>query len=471
MCSSLKCRHRRFQEEKFQPLRNSSLKGGGLFLIGDHTNVFGTSTYINPIAKQFGLKFNYDSTHDLRTGELSLYQPPAMLPHPVVRHFNRFLFGSSCSLTVPWPVEDVILGYGLKSLEADYSRKNFFSENIDTPAMAFGQLFQSAGVKYGRGRVLAFTDSTVFSNFWLHIPGKPELLLGAVDWLNRKNRFHQLTKPALLLLGLLLVASSCYPAFMRGFTHLNWLNLICVALLALVGASILFKRLDRNNYAQPQPREEFVTVSFDLHHSAIFLPITELTGIQESFHTFYVWTQRLGYVPKASTDMEKVLKDADLILIINPGRSFSGKHKRLIVNFVERGGNILLMDSSVNVNSTANDISQLFGMKLSSAETCAPVFSDINGRNIQTSGKALEITGGQPLLTTSNGCPIFSIGRKGDGYFAIMSDSRLFSNAYMGSTGMEPTAAQLKVYDLEFWILRTFNSRKPTRVNRSAAQP
>ena len=394
-----------FAKSEISAITQFVSQGGGLFLIGDHTNVFGTSTYINPIAGQFGLKFNDDATHDLRTGELSIYQPPAMLPHPVVQHFNRFLFGSSCSLVVPWSVEDVILGYGLKSLEADYSRKNFFSENIDTPAMAFGQFFQSAGVKYGRGRVLAFTDSTVFSNFWLHIPGKPELLLGAVDWLNRSNRFHQINKSTLLLLGLLLVASSCYPAWKKGFTHANWLNLICVAVLALVGASVLFKHLDRNNYAQPQPREEFVTVSFDLNHSAIFLPITELTGIQENFHTFYVWTQRLGYVPKAATDMDKVLKDADTILIINPDRPFSGKHKRLIVDFVERGGNILLMDSALNVKSTANDISQLFGMKLAPAETCAPVFADINGRKIQTSGNALKISGGAAVLDDQQRMP------------------------------------------------------------------
>jgi hypothetical protein len=39
--------------------------GGGLFLVGDHTNVFGSSTYLNPIADRFKMYFRYDATYTL----------------------------------------------------------------------------------------------------------------------------------------------------------------------------------------------------------------------------------------------------------------------------------------------------------------------------------------------------------------------------------------------------------------------
>jgi hypothetical protein len=448
-----------FSDSEIKAIRLFVHQGGGLFLIGDHTNVFGTGTYINPIASQFGLTFKYDSTHDLRTGELSFYTPPSILPHPVVQNFKEFLFGSSCSLNVPWTVEEVMLGYGLKSMKADYSKKNFFNETNESPDMEFGQFYQAACVQYGKGRVLAFTDSTVFSNFWLHIPGKPELLLGSINWLNRKNSIPYNFKPVLLLFGFLLIISSFCLAYKNDLLHVN-LNYICVALFAFVFASVLFSYLNRQNYSPLTPKTKFVKISFDLNHSSIFLPITELIGIpRDNYHTFYVWTQRLGYVPAATSDLEETLIGANLLLIINPDKNFSYKNKNLLFDYVEQGGKILLLDNALNVNSTANEICQLFGMELQSGKKCVPIFFDIKGRKISSTGTIVKIKGGKPILTTENNCPIYSIKKMGKGYFAIMSISTLFSNSYMGSTGMFPTADQTKLYELEFWMLKNLIER------------
>ena len=60
-----------------------------------------------------------------------------------------------------------------------------------------------------------------------------------------------------------------------------------------------------------------------------------------------------------------------------------------------------------------------------------------------------------------NNCNIFSVVSQGEGFFAVMSDSRLFSNITMGSTGSPPTPEQVKVYELEFWMLRKMLEREP----------
>jgi hypothetical protein len=139
-------------------------KGGGLCLISDHTNVFGMSNFINPVAGSFGLRFRYEATYDLNSGNLTEYKRPAIMPHPIVQHMPPFLFGTSCTLEAPLTADSVITGYGLKSMYADYSQKNFFSDVPETPAMDFGlgrcsQARQGKGLRlYGQHRVFELLD-------------------------------------------------------------------------------------------------------------------------------------------------------------------------------------------------------------------------------------------------------------------------------------------------------------------------
>ena len=59
--------------------------------------------------------------------------------------------------------------------------------------------------RFGKGRVAAFTDSTSFSNFCVFEPGKKELWMGMLDWLNHSNPWIDPRYP-LLLAGLVLAA-------------------------------------------------------------------------------------------------------------------------------------------------------------------------------------------------------------------------------------------------------------------------
>lgn len=447
----------KFSRDEIGNIRKFVKDGGGLFLIGDHTNVFGTSSYINPIAEQFGLRFNYDATYDLKTGGLSVYKPPRLLPHPVVQYLPPFLFGTSCTLEAPWSAEDVIVGYGLRALKLDYSQKNFFAEKNSSTNMEFGVFLQSAGVKYAKGRVLAFTDSTVFSNFWMFIPGKPELLLGSINWLNRENHlaYNININCAFFVIGLLLMGTGFVLALRGG----NWVEGLSVVLfsafLAFPFGVYFFQTLNHNNYSFPQPHTSFTKVCFELEHSDFFLPILELVRRPDrSYHTFYVWTQRLGYVPKAFPKLEDALNKGDIVIIINPVRHFTSADKTQIQSYVNRGGKLILMDSSLNENSTANELLQTFNMKIDFKPLKSPFFYDISGQKISSTQYAAKVTGGKPVLFTGNNDPVLSVRRKGEGLVVVMTDCRLFSDEIFGSTSTIPSPEQRRLYDLEFWMLK-----------------
>ena len=81
----------------------------------------------------------------------------------------------------------VIRSTGLRNLPADYHVSNFYPQVEDHAYSRYGAFVQLWATRRGAGRVAAFTDSTVFSNFSTFEPGKAELMLGMLEWLNHRN--------------------------------------------------------------------------------------------------------------------------------------------------------------------------------------------------------------------------------------------------------------------------------------------
>jgi len=87
-------------------------------------------------------------------------------------HLRGFDFATSCSLEVGHSSgRGVIVSTGLKNSMADYHANNYYPQAVDHAAMRYGAFIQLWSTRHGRGRVLAFTDSTIFSNFCTFEPG------------------------------------------------------------------------------------------------------------------------------------------------------------------------------------------------------------------------------------------------------------------------------------------------------------
>jgi len=450
-----------YSPDEVESIKAFVKKGGGLCLISDHTNVFGMSNFINPVARSFGLRFRYDATYDLNSGALTEYSRPKVMPHPIVQHMPPFLFGTSCTLEAPLTADSVITGYGLKSMYADYSQKNFFPDVPETPAMDFGLGLQAAAVKHGRGRVFAFTDSTVFSNFWMFMPGKPELALGAMEWLNRTGHA---TGPALYLAlaCLLFLGVTIYLTLeVRG--HTAFLVLLTAALLAVPTASFACGAINRSTYPLPKPRTKFTRVSFEQAHSDFALP-TLLKGFlakpEKTMQTFYVWTQRLGYVPSVYPSLGEAVRKGDMVVIINSSKPFTDSDRADMVQYVRHGGRLLVMDGAGIKNSTSNQLLKSSGMRIDHAPIGESAFSFEKGYSLETTPQACSISGGKPIVSTETGKTICAISRMGRGTVLAFSDSGLFSDAQMGFTNSWPVERQLKISELEFWLVKGLKESK-----------
>lgn len=413
-----------------------------------------------------------------------------------------FMFASGCMLDAPLTAENVIIGYGQRSLYLDYGEKNFFPrDKMNEETMEFGLFVQAAGVRYGKGRVLGFTDSTVWSNFYMHIPGKPELLLECVEWLNRQNSRWEILHKLFVVLAIAAMTFLVWSGAKLSRAEFLWTAIFSIAFM-LPGSTQILSYVNRIVYPRPHAKRDFVRVNFEMEHSGFDLPILHMTQHKEhSFHTFYISPQRLGMAPSVKTDFKEALVDGDAVVLVNPRQPFSDEELQQFENYLKSGGKALVMDDPRGP-STANQLLAAFGMRVdpilndSSAVFCwrndadtlrfsgklngvvsggVPVviaeiskFAPIPSLNdlwqAQPAPFGNHLQGGpssrNPVAASSPNLannallrkPALSIKRVGKGMLAVMSSSTMFADSEMGFSSAVPNPNMQNIYELEFWI-------------------
>jgi hypothetical protein len=355
----------------------------------------------------------------------------------------------------------------------------------------------------------------------MFIPGKPELLLGIMEWLNRKNGLLDILRLISLISGLLF---SFITFFLFYKTVKNAGRGTALYLLLFAGFLITpltitgIEQLNKNSYPLPKPHTKYINISFEMEHSDFELPVLHMTQqMERSYHTFYVWLQRLGYVPSLKDKFQDALQNSDAVVIINPSKPFSEDEIKSTEEFLNNGGRLLLIyDPKLNKHSNANQLISKFGIHLIPSDllnTPVKIFRSINDTGLILSSSAGEVTGGNTILFSRMRNPeykkssetfnyslydtikskikprlfppnqmnfnkdnriieneerknqhlnidttkirqVFSINKIGKGTLAVMSSSFLFTDKEMGSTAMIPAANNRRIYDLEYWIFR-----------------
>lgn len=467
----LKCPTESYTTQEIQTIKDFVNHGGGLYLIGDHTNVFGMNTFLNQVSEEFGIRFKTDATYELGTGALSIYESDRFYSHPVMRQVPRFDFMTSCtleptSLSASLRLENIILGNRITSEPGTYSTENFFRESIASPDSEYGYLLQAAAIKHGAGRVVAFTDSTVFSSFCVFTDGYPAFTLGVIEYLNRTNTYAILN---ILLFALAIAMFIVLFILLRNDSKLTivWIFFFAGLLAFSVTAPFCSSHIDQS-YLPPTAQTDSTQIGFDQQHSSVNIsvkPSSTLGDNSNNYGTFYVWTQRLGCIPWIEQTLTDAIKKDDIIMIINPIRPFTETDVQQLTTFLEKGGRVLLMDSIRNPSSTANDLLGNFGIWITTMTTDQVLLSNNSQNTSQLSignltTPYLTITGGDTLLTNDKDeiyaamTTVKNTSTGDGGKLMVVVDSYSFSDTLMGGTFSEPTPRQQQIYDTEFFLLQ-----------------
>ena len=199
--------------------------------------------------------------------------------------------------------------------------------------MRYGAFVQAWAARHGQGRAVAFTDSTIFSNFCVVQPGKAELMLGMVEWLNHANPWLD-PRPWLLLLGLVPLAAGLWMADCPDIcvsgdkwdcphacaTHGVWLVLLAAGTCGWVVASLAVAGVHR--WAMPTPecvRPERCVV---IDRTTSTVPLSKglyTQGDGEGYGLLEAWIARLDCYTVRKEGPEAF--SGDVLVVICPSRS------------------------------------------------------------------------------------------------------------------------------------------------------
>jgi hypothetical protein len=433
--------------------------GGGVWLVGDHTDVFGSSRCLNQVGEPFGIRFRFDSLDELPIHERELMVRPQLGAHPTVANMPDLLSATSCSLEIAAGVDATILADTVHADAGSYELRNFFGDHDLDGTEPFGQFVQAAAVEAGKGRVAAFTDSTTLSNFTFFFPGKWELTLGSVEWLNRRNAhpgFLAAQIAAGLTVALLLLARLARRG-LKGVSALGPGAAAIGVLLALAASD----GLNSVAYALPAAHTEYPVVTFEREHSRYLLPILheEHDYDEASYQAFYVWTQRSGLVPRVAPTLEDAL-EGDVAVFLRPELDFAPDEIDRIEAFVEGGGKVLVLDDLDGPpdSSTSRQILERFGLALGEL---------LQGPTLDLSGTvgyeeeevavpvATEVLGGTSFLRTVDGRSVGSSVDRGAGRVVALGLARSYSVDKYGTPQGIPNANQLPLVHLQYRVFET----------------
>jgi hypothetical protein len=434
--------------------------GGSLLLIGDHTNVFNMNTYLNDIARRFGFAFRHDLLFQI--GEPYRQRCPSpRVPHPVLQRVSSLDFAVSCSVDPGASLGTMVIrSTGLWSLPPAYHESNYHPQAEYRTDMHYGAWCQLWATTAGRGRVLAFTDSTLFSNFCFYQPGKADLLLGMLSWLNHASAWDAPVRRVVLRAGGLCVAVGLlmFAVWFGGRRAASWVFLVATALgmWSVTGEAV--KVVHRQALTQPTRQYgRLPQVMLDRVLSSVPLATGAFADgpPEASYGLLEQWIPRMGCAVSRESDL-RAMAGKDGLVIIAPTRSVSDRYREVLRDYVRRGGRVLVLDSPEFPGSSANSLLNMFG--LAALLSTQPVSGELDipalhGAGGVTVSAARVIEGGQPLAFCGQ-APVAAQVSLGEGKLTAVGFASLFNDRNMGEHWLvEPDAATQARYAALYALL------------------
>ena len=365
----------------------------------------------------------------------------SLFNHPIMDYTDKINFLSSCTIDAPLNSENVIIGYGLSSAMGTYSTENFFRKSSYTePDIEQGLFLQTVALKYGKGRIVAFTDSTCISNFCIYMDGYPNFYLMTTEYLNRENVYLNAN------LFFIVITISSFVLFLYTIRKekkvIVLLIVLSIGLLSFSLSTPIFSYINKQSYRLPKAHSDFKTVCFVDDYSDFFISsrlVSMNIDYDKVYNNFFIWTQRIDYVPSVEKTLSDSIEKGDAIVIINPVKTFKSQDVKIINSYLEKGGNVILMDSISNKISTSNSLLNNFNLSL-------------NLKNVNSTSEKLEIVGNNSTSFVSSNFSDIAINDIGKGRLVVIVDSHIFSNSMMGGSFTIPDEKQRDIYDLEFYL-------------------
>lgn len=340
--------------------------GGGLFLIGDHTNLYDMNRRLNEIAAPMGVSFRYDATYDLHSTNLTNFDSryKEIYLSQIGSALDEYKFATSCSIKSNVLSQKVIVGNSLASEQLDLSHINFFGDLSLSESEMFGLFEQCTATNYGKGRIVAFADSTTFSSYSVFMHNNPELIVSIINYLGEKNTFNYALVLSTLLL-LLIIGLFFYTNRKNFKTKKIILNIFIIALpTSLFLSNFLLSEIYNKSVQQTNSiLDSLETVYFlrdpsekELSH---FVSMGDIKG---QFSSLFLGFQRRGCFLRETKNLHDTISGNTKLIVITDPSNIEHNEYHLLDEYIISGGKILFLYKE-NFFDQFNQIFQFFGIK------------------------------------------------------------------------------------------------------------
>lgn len=332
-----------------EAIRSWVREGGGLFLIGDHTDLLGMSGRLNDFAQDAGLRFRFDSVLAAESGGFTLYRRPRVGAHPALRRVNALEFMTGCSVEYDSTAEPAMLVRNQVRQDHDWAGPSNFGLFYGDPSMHHGPLALAASGRSGQGRVLAFGDSTILSSFALFLFNRDRFLVDAVGFLNTRVVPRSRSLALLLaglssgIVGLLVFVRS------RGAT-LGWPGAMTLIAIGAISGEELSDQVVARAAWSPAPITESPRLAWFLPGCEVQLPpvigaLPSGVELESSYDTLLSAIPRWGVFPRPIGRVADGFSDSAL-LILDPSIPLREEVLVELDQWVRGGGSLVVAWSS-----------------------------------------------------------------------------------------------------------------------------
>ena len=424
-------------EEKYTPQEVSLIvdfvrNGGGLFVLGDHTNIMYCYENLNPILQKFGLQLNFDYS--------MLWEP----------HFASLAGFDSIEETAGATMTstrfDSLIFYALKYTTwadlGDWLAKNnnvYIGDVMPGKNDNYGVLPICISTNYGKGRVVAIANSDCMSGS--NLLYNYDFIEKVMAYLNYENSFIRSSWFMALLVILIILC-------------VLWVRLSAVKPLAISMALVLILvQIQAVVSVTSQPGN---MIALDVGHANV-----EGYGVPHQYKNifFAIFAQHYGFNPVLVKDVPEDLSKYKAYVTMGPTESFNAKEMDNLWNYVQNGGLLILFDgyhsdtSAHQLNDAANSLLKKFDIALNNtllgeisyfndttwgyhlpywkeAKIAVKPLNDQLMNNVDgniTMYSAVEVLGGTPIALYKS-MPVISQKRIGRGQIIVVGDHTVFKD-------------------------------------------
>ena len=422
----VKCVTKAFEEREIDIVESFVRRGGGLFLVGEHTDVLFMNRNLNPLSQRFGITFEEDSVYNL-DGDWCTSRREDMAHHPGLHYLDDFYWANGCSLSLSHPARPLIMSpWASFTEEANYYRENFFGNKLVDKSDQLGRRAIAATARLGKGKVIAWTDSTCFNNQLFFTYGRRRLIRGFFAW------FELTGLPLGRVLALFLLCLALF-VLKRGLgtAHLLWsLSLLLPLSIALGGSLALWSNdlmLSQKKALRKLPSRTLLDASHEPRPALVFEGRGRWQDGVASLLPIIGDLGRLPFFPevyRGETIARGDLLRTELLVIAGPQRAYREKEQTVIADFVSQGGGLLLIEGAGS-SGAINSLASCFGMEFAPGHfdfSAAP--TTLINPTIVDGGEALLILDGKPVVAFASHGRGLVLCFGDDWYFAHENEDR-----------------------------------------------